>query len=130
MKVIVIILSFLLLAQSMVLCSGSLQTLADLWQHTKLSQETICEATSHNMPKSCCSADAKSSCTEDSPKSNDKGCCGDDCRCFCSVKVFTQRLHVFRLSEKTDEKYSGQVNTLRNFHSFDYHPSISYPPQT
>ena len=129
MKVIVIILSFLLLAQSMVLCSGSLQALADLWQHTKPSHETVCEMNSQNMTKSCCSADTGSSCNRDESSSRDNGCCGDDCRCFCSVKVFTQRLHVFRLAEETDEKYAGQVNTLRNFHSFDYHPSISYPPQ-
>lgn len=131
MKFFLFILSFLLFAQSMVLCSGSLHRLSSMLDNIFVNHEYACGSLTVRPSKSCCSADTSSACQNDSPSSDSgNNCCGDDCRCFCSIKVFNQRLHFFRLSEETDEKYDSQVNFICNMHSFDYHPSISYPPQS
>lgn len=127
MKSIVVILSILLFAQSFALCSGTLERMKSLFEVTPIctmdySASSSCTSTK----KSCCQS---SKMAEDSSKTPTKGCCGDDCRCFCSVKVFNSTLHTFRLPEVLEEKYAQKVMMPVNVHSYDYHASITYPPQ-
>jgi len=127
MRILVVILSILLFAQSFALCSGNFERMKNLFETAAVCTMNYSATTSSASTKKSCCQSAKM--TEDSSKTPAKGCCGDDCRCFSCVKVFNLTLHTFRLSEIQEEKYAQKVMTPVNVHSYDYHASISYPPQ-
>ncbi len=127
MKSVVVILSMLLFAQSFALCSGNFERMKSLFEEPSVcTMDYSASPSATSIKKSCCQSSKN---TKDTNKTPTKGCCGDDCRCFCSVKVFNSTLHTFRLPEVQEEKYAQKVMMLVNVHSYDYNASITYPPQ-
>ncbi len=127
MKPFVIILSFLLFAQSFALCKGTVDRFQNLFAEASTCSMNANDTTTLSCTKkSCCQPVEKNNASK---KDSSKGCCGDDCRCFCCVKVFNSTLHSFKMPEILEEKYNQKSIAAVNVHSFDYHASISYPPQ-
>lgn len=126
MKILAVILSFLLFTQSFAMCKGTVDRYESLFNKIEMCEVNNEINTPSCTQKSCCDTSKND---DSSKKTSSKGCCGDDCRCFCSVKVFNTVLHTFKFPETKEEKYSNKVVLPLTVNSFDYHPSISYPPQ-
>jgi len=124
MKIVSFILSLIIFSQSLSVCGPSFsysQKLSDFKECTS----DVSKSDSHKS-HSCCSKEEKTN----QNKEEKKDCCGDDCKCFCCIKIIGNDLHYYK-TEETDSKLITENSIgLLMVHSFDFHPSISYPPQT
>ncbi len=78
--------------------------------------------------KSCCSK-LQQKHDKDTQDKNQKGCCGDDCKCLTCAKVFLNTLPYFDFPVVIVELLVERNIKPIRFHSFDFHPSLIQPPQ-
>lgn len=121
MKIVSFILSFLIFGQSLSVCTPSIL-------YSNKNQETnVCTKETKGAEvknKSCCAKNKKSS----HHQKDKKGCCGDNCQCLTCGKVFLTTFQFTKISFVEKLEISEKVNYPIFFHSFDFHPSIAYPP--
>lgn len=122
MKYLALILSFIIFSQSLSVCGPSIahNRKPELISHCKVDFTHLKNSKTH----SCCNK-------KDKPTDNKekKDCCGDDCKCFCCIKVFITSLDYYKTSEVDLAPVAENSIPAIKVHSFDFHPSISYPPQ-
>jgi hypothetical protein len=122
MKQLAFILSIIIFSQSLSVCGPAISH----------SQKPVihydCKDNPADLKKdkthSCCSNKDKESHNEEK-----KDCCGDDCKCFCCIKVFINSLDYYKKSDSDLSPVAEKNIPAIKVHSFDFHPSISYPPQ-
>lgn len=122
MKILTLILSFIIFSQSLSVCGPSIshpQTPLVL-KECKIDISGLINENDH----SCC-IKKDQSCQED----ENKDCCGDDCKCFCCIKVCLNNFYYYKTAASDLSVFTEKNNTFIGVHSFDFHPSISYPPQ-
>ncbi|MFZ1750600.1 MAG: hypothetical protein WAU01_10425 [Saprospiraceae bacterium] len=123
MKILVFILSLVILSQS--LSAHRTFDIGIVSCHTDAAcakdMSTLDQPTKHQ----CCSKDANSSSDEDAQDD----CCGDDCKCFCCLKVLLTLFAGIKGQNVSVHGHATQNMMPIMAHSFDFHPSISYPPQ-
>ena len=124
MKNIAFILALLIFNQSVSACGPSF-----IASHQK---EVIDKCSVDLSPQS---DEKKHSCctkTHNSDNNNDpdgEGGCSDACKCLCHAKIFIGEFSIIRKPEFL-VKAVAEKNILPVFvHSYDFHPSVSYPPQ-
>jgi hypothetical protein len=124
MKIVVVILSLILFSQSLSVCGPSLTSPTK----ESCSTETISDDgnASHEKIHSCCSAKKAKDSKKDKPK---KGCCSDGCKCFCHSPVIVINWAKLEKREIVESPAQERNNMPILVHSFDFHPSVSYPPQ-
>ncbi len=116
MRILALILSIIIFHQSLSVCGPRLN------MHANQKAQTECK--SDKPTKSCC---AKNEQKQDDHKDQD-GCCGDNCKCLTCAKVFLNNIPT------TDIKWSEEIEITNRViyplftHSYDFHPSIAYPP--
>jgi len=122
MKVLALILSFIIFSQSLSVCGPSIAHI----QKPLLVKECTVDTSSlkNNKAHSCCSK--KDKLSHDDEK---KDCCGDNCKCFCCAKVCINSLYYYKTAELDLSIFSEKNIPAIKVNSFDFHPSISYPPQ-
>ncbi len=124
MQNIAIILAVLIFSQSLSVCGTSF--IPSHQKEVVAECKTDLALQSGEIKHSCCSNKPKSENTKDD---SEKGCCGDSCKCFCHAKLFITEYSIIRKSEIL-VKAIAEKNILPVFvHSYDFHPSVSYPPQ-
>jgi hypothetical protein len=119
MKQIAVIFSFLIFFQSLSVCGPEVA-------HNKETDVRECHASSDSEGKkaSCCTVPAQS--TQDEEEHDD--CCGDNCHCFCCVKVVFFSM-IMEGNHSSNILFPRACAAWPSFcHSFDFHPSIAYPP--
>jgi hypothetical protein len=62
-------------------------------------------------------------------KRRHKGCCGDACKCLTCAKIFLHTLKYYSFKESENTIYHEKNNMPVLFHSFDFHLSLTNPPQ-
>lgn len=125
MKNVAFILAVIIFSQSLSVCGPTIKA---TFQIEKIA-ECKADLSSNFVEKKhyCCSKEHKSEKNNDD--NDDKGCCGDACKCFCHAKIFVTEFSTIRKSELL-VKAKADKNILPVFaHSYDFHPSVSYPPQ-
>lgn len=122
MKIVAFILSIIIFHQSLSVCGPKLGGL-------KTSDDTeTCSMDSKSKVKSCCAKLHQDHKQEKKDKKH-KGCCGDDCKCLTCAKIYLHGLMYFSI-EEMDISNFGERNIMPLLvHSFDFHPSLTYPPQ-
>ena len=127
MRYIALIFAFVIFGQSLSVCAPSIYHLS------KKTESPVCKveyADGKELPK-CCKKSLKSQDERhDSEDEDSHGCCGDNCKCLCCVKVFIKQLPQDRMIH-----FSVKALVLKNiypvyFHSFDYHSDTFHPPQS
>jgi hypothetical protein len=122
MKHLALILSFIIFSQSLSVCGPSIahNPKREIISDCKVNFTDLKNSKTH----SCCSKIDKPA-----QKEEKKDCCGDDCTCFCCVKVFINSLDCYKTSDSDLSPVAEKNISAIRVHSFDFHPSISYPPQ-
>jgi hypothetical protein len=121
MKIVAFILSFLIFGQSLTVCRPSILS------SFKSQESIVCSSDTKGLEankKSCCTKNKKSS----DQQKDKKGCCGDNCQCLTCGKVFLTTFQFTKISFEEKLEISEKVIYPIFFHSFDFHPSIAYPP--
>ncbi len=90
---------------------------ADLDTHRSSNNHACCKGLQHE----------KTDHSDHSDEEDD--CCGDACHCFCCTKVLLNHLPYRTDIPDVLPNVSREPNVLITVHSFDFHPSISNPPQ-
>lgn len=124
MKIVALILSFIIFHQSLSVCGPKML----LTQTGKESTECNLVLDNDAPVKSCCSKLHKKEGKEQKEKKN-KGCCGDACKCLTCAKVFLHTLKYYSFKESENTIYHEKNNRPVLFHSFDFHLSLTNPPQ-
>jgi hypothetical protein len=140
MRSIAIILSIVIFGQSLSVCGPEI---AHNNNHSLLSQAGCSD--SHEPYNDHCrisagieQADDQHGCCADKTSNNhqtsdssgdEKDCCGDACHCFCCTKVMLNNAPLGTAATEIQVSFSAEPCTLVVVHSFDFHQSISNPPQ-
>lgn len=124
MRIIALILAILIFNQSLSVCGPKFTSI----NGSPIS--AVCTSTlDNNTPtKSCCSSLHKKD-TEDTHKKKHKDCCGDNCKCLSCAKVYMHTLKYYTFEEVDNTIFSSSNNMPILYHSFDFHPSLTYPPR-
>ena len=95
--------------------------------------EVICSAemgTSKGSTDHHCCKEYKQRKTDTSdPTDEEKDCCGDACHCLCCTKVLLNTIPYGSYGSEVLLATSDRPSIMITVHSFDFHPSISNPPQ-
>ncbi|MBP6446047.1 MAG: hypothetical protein KA341_04530 [Saprospiraceae bacterium] len=124
MKIVALILSFIIFHQSLSVCALKLLP-------SQSSKESLGCSIEHdnNAPvKNCCSKLHKKE-GKDQKEKKHKGCCGDNCKCLTCAKIFLHTLEYYSIKESENTIYKENNNMPVLFHSFDFHLSLTNPPQ-
>lgn len=125
MKRIAFILSCIIFIQSLTVAGIATPVVSsvDRVQACSISKNTI---TRQPKVHSCC---AKKSGEKEQDKDNEKGCCGDDCKCIIHAKVFFSSYSL--VEEKCISATPDSDNNIFPVfvHSYDFHAKLIYPPQ-
>ncbi len=123
MQKVAFLFALLIFSQSLSVCGPAIA-------HSVVGGHEEChsEADSNSKTSSCCSDSKHAPGETDDNSKND--CCGDSCHCFCCVKVV---MFSVMASESVSIPWvsaaSRPFSTVQ-CHSFDFHPSIPYPPNS
>jgi hypothetical protein len=124
MKIVALILSFFIFHQSLSVCGPKLIS----GTSGKEGQECMVANGDNGPVKSCCSKLHKKDGKEQKEKKH-KGCCGDNCKCLTCAKIFLHTLKYYSYTEIENTIYTKSNNMPVLVHSFDFHPSLTNPPQ-
>lgn len=119
MRILAVILSLVIFVQSLAVCGPHFNI--PVREEVRLSEPE--KKSCHAESKKCCHS--KKQDTEEKSKKNH---CGQDCKCFCCVKVF------FLNQEITMQNYHTPIHFEKNqkpvfIHSFDFHQDVTNPPR-
>lgn len=123
MKILALILSCVLFSQSLSVCKPSFLTIIEK------SEIPNC-----NFQNTSYSQNAKHSCCIKKNKKNDKenhkkGCCGDGCTCCSHSSIFILNIPVENGAESFSKPRKEKTIFPLFVHSYDFHATVSYPPQ-
>lgn len=122
MKVVALILSFIVFSQSLSVCGPTIGH----GQHKEETKNCKMDNADQSATKkvSCCSKKAEKN--HDHQEKDD--CCGDNCKCFTCAKVLLNPS--YRVEIQALQNVIRTENTIEPVlvKSFDFHPSIAYPP--
>lgn len=128
MKFLAFIFAFTLFGQSLSVCGPK------LYSDAKKSEGTVCQITAedagHETLSKCCRKALRSQ-EDQNPQQDeneDHDCCGDNCKCFCCVKLFV-RSHFYATPLLLQKPLVVKNIFAVLFHSFDYHSDSFHPPQ-
>lgn len=122
MKIVAIILSLIIFSQSLSVCAPAF---GPSQQNEDVRHCGIEKSESAKPVKSCC---VKKGGNKQDQKEK-KGCCGENCQCFtCSKVFFSEAEYLYNLAYTENTIYVEQTMFPLYVHSYDFHPSISYPP--
>lgn len=122
MKFLALILSIVIFSQSLSVCGPPVAHRQKMLPVKECKIDLL--GLKSNKTHSCCSKKDKTS--HDKEK---KDCCGENCKCFCCAKVCIDSLYFYKTLESDLSVFAEQNIPAIKVHSFDFHPSISYPPQ-
>lgn len=127
MKIVALILSFFIFHQSLSVCGPKLIS----GTSDKEGQECMVANGDNGPVKSCCSKLHKKDGKEqkEQKEKKHKGCCGDNCKCLTCAKIFLHTLKYYSYTEIENTIYTKSNNMPVLVHSFDFHPSLTNPPQ-
>ncbi|MBK8348937.1 MAG: hypothetical protein IPL08_15505 [Saprospiraceae bacterium] len=118
MKIVALILSLLIFCQSLSVCGPT------FYRHQVNSKGSECkieDAGKSTPVKGCCSK-------KDNKQKDKKGCCGDNCQCITCAKVCLNTFLFTKITISEPNTFTKKVLFPVLVHSYDFHPSISYPP--
>lgn len=116
MRRIAFILSLLIFHQSLSVCGPKFTIFLPISQQT--------ECITDKPTKSCC---AKKETKHDNHKEKD-GCCGDNCKCLTCAKVFLNSLNFTEIKWIEEIEITKKIIYPVFVHSYEFYPSIAYPP--
>lgn len=140
MRLIAIILSVVIFGQSLSVCGPEIAYHRDALllvhegcNHNTASSMNACHVT-EDTEKSvgahgCCAATKSKNHNTSDSSDDEKDCCGDSCHCFCCAKILLNNAPRSSALAGIPAGMPDEPCTLIKVHSFDFHPSISNPPQ-
>ena len=121
MKVVTLILSIIIFCQSLSVCGPTFDKSHSTTAVKECKMDIDVKSTSK---KSCCS---KKEQKHDDHKDED-GCCGDNCQCLTCAKVFLNTFQFSKIKWLEEIEITKKIIYPVFVHSYDFHPSIAYPP--
>lgn len=140
MKALVLILSILIFGQSLSVCGPEiahhkhdLLVAQEDFRYDQEPSNDVCQVVgsiekSSNEHNCCADKNSKNHHTSDSSE-DESDCCGDACHCFCCAKILLNNAPEGSVAPDIFVKVSAEPSGMVPVHSFDFHPSISNPPQ-
>lgn len=130
MRIVALILSFLIFHQSMSFCTHHTAVQSEMTESRSCTMDMADDVKIDidSSKKSCCEFKSKH-IEKDNNEDTEKGCCGDNCRCFTCVNVIFQILNSELQSELAPIVVGEDINQLVFVHSYDYYDSKINPPR-
>lgn len=119
MRILAVILSLTIFVQSLAVCGPHFDVTV---REVVTSQETE-KKSCHSESKKCCHSK-----DQDNDKKQKKDTCGQNCKCFCCIKVFFLS-HNMNCQDVHLNSYSKKSIKPVFIHSFDFHQNVTNPPQ-